>query len=192
MGLTWNDIDFENNLISINHNTTYRPDGHGNMVLMISTPKTPAGTRTVPMFEDVRNVLLLLKSTQSDTSPNNIQYFGTSQEYSNFVLTNRHGTILLPMNINKTIKRIYTAANAYEEKLAKHENRLPVRIRHFTVHNFRHTFCTRLCEVENNIKLIMSIIGHSNVQTTMNIYNEIQESKKKSAFAELEEKMKIL
>lgn len=162
------------------------------MVLMISTPKTPAGTRTVPMFEDVRNVLLLLKSTQSDTSPNNIQYFGTSQEYSNFVLTNRHGTILLPMNINKTIKRIYTAANAYEEKLAKHENRLPVRIRHFTVHNFRHTFCTRLCEVENNIKLIMSIIGHSNVQTTMNIYNEIQESKKKSAFAELEEKMKIL
>ena len=60
IGLTWNDIDFENNLISINHNTTYRPDGHGNMVLMISTPKTPAGTRTVPMFEDVRNVLLLL------------------------------------------------------------------------------------------------------------------------------------
>lgn len=58
-------------------------------------------------------------------------------------------------------------------------------------HNLRHTFCTRLCEVENNIKLIMAIMGHSDVQTTMNIYNEIQEAKKKEAFTELNNKIMI-
>lgn len=45
--------------------------------------------------------------------------------------------------------------------------------------------------MENNIKLIMSIMGHSDVQTTMNIYNEIQEAKKKEAFTELNDKIMI-
>lgn len=113
------------------------------------------------------------------------------QGYSNFVFLNRFGNIFLPMDINRAIKRIYEGANAYEQKRAKKEHRPPVEIRHFSVHNLRHTFCTRLCEVENNIKLIMSIMGHSDVQTTMNIYNEIQESKKQSAFEELEGKIQI-
>ena len=181
IGLTWDDIDFETNMISINHNTTYRPDGNGNMIMTINTPKTKAGIRTIPMFKEVRDALLGLKDIQKDTNGISVDkiyengasenHFSTIQDYSNFVFTNKRGTIYLPMNINKTIKRIYTAANAYEANLAKSENRIPVKIRHFTVHNFRHTFCTRLCEVENNIKLIMSIMRHSNVQTTMNIYN---------------------
>ena len=89
------------------------------------------------------------------------------------------------------IVRIYTEANTKEAEQAKKERRSPVVIRHFSVHNLRHTFCTRLCEVENNIKLIMSIMGHSDVQTTMNIYNEIQEAKKKEAFTELNDKIMI-
>ena len=34
-------------------------------------------------------------------------------------------------------------------------------------------------------------MGHSDVRTTMNIYNEIQESKEKEAFEELNQKIKI-
>lgn len=37
----------------------------------------------------------------------------------------------------------------------------------------------------------MSIMGHSDVQTTMNIYNEIQETKRKEAFEDLNGKIKI-
>ena len=37
----------------------------------------------------------------------------------------------------------------------------------------------------------MSIMRHSNVQTPMNIYNEIQETKKKEAFEDLNDKIKI-
>ena len=33
-------------------------------------------------------------------------------------------------------------------------------------------------------------MGHSDVQTTMNIYNEIQETKKKEAFEDLNDKIK--
>lgn len=111
--------------------------------------------------------------------------------YTDFVFINRYGNVLLPHDINRAIVRIYTEANTKEAEQAKKERRSPVVIRHFSVHKLRHTFCTRLCEVENNIKLIMAIMGHSDVQTTMNIYNEIQEAKKKEAFTELNNKIMI-
>ena len=188
IGLTWKDIDFKNSTISINHNTTYRPDGNGGMILSISTPKTEAGKRIIPMFKDVREALLSLKR---DYFRFGIHCKSEIDGYSDFVFLNRFGNIYLPMDVNRAIKRIYTSANNQEVEQAKKENRTPIEIRHFSVHNLRHTFCTRLCEVENNIKLIMSIMGHSDVQTTMNIYNEIQESKKKEAFEDLNDKIKI-
>ena len=188
IGITWKDIDFKNNTISINHNTTYRPDGNGGMKLSISTTKTEAGNRTIPMFQNVREALMQVKKEHFHLGIHcNCEIDG----YTDFVFLNRFGNIFLPMDINRAIKRIYTYANEQEAEKAKQEGRKPVEIRHFSVHNLRHTFCTRLCEVENNIKLIMSIMGHTDVQTTMNIYNEIQEAKKKEAFEELNNKIMI-
>lgn len=62
---------------------------------------------------------------------------------------------------------------------------------HFSVHNLRHTFCTRFCENETNIKVIQDIMGHADISTTMNIYAEATESKKKESFDNLEGKIKI-
>ena len=140
------------------------------------------------MFKNVREALLKLKTQQMQLgSYCELEVDG----YTDFVFINRYGNVLLPHDINRAIVRIYTEANTKEAEQAKKERRSPVVIRHFSVHNLRHTFCTRLCEVENNIKLIMSIMGHSDVQTTMNIYNEIQEAKKKEAFTELNDKIMI-
>ena len=89
------------------------------------------------------------------------------------------------------IKRIYTAYNEREKERAKQEHREPILIRHFSVHNLRHTFCTRFCENETNIKVIQEIMGHSDISTTMNIYAEATESKKKESFENLQGKVKI-
>ena len=64
-------------------------------------------------------------------------------------------------------------------------------IPHFSAHNLRHTFCTRLCEKERDIKIIQEIMGHSDISTTMNIYNEVTKERKKESFARLEGKIKI-
>ena len=58
-------------------------------------------------------------------------------------------------------------------------------------HNLRHTFCTRFCENETNLKVIQEIMGHADISTTMNIYNEATKEKKKESFANLEGKVKI-
>ena len=187
IGLRWQDCDFKNGTISINHNLIYRQQENGHMELHITTPKTSAGCRTIPMLEEVRKALRQQRIMQLQTGRKGVTVDG----YTGFVFTNRYGDVITPHNINRAIERIYKAYNELENERAKEENRDPVLIRHFSVHNLRHTFCTRFCENESNIKVIQEIMGHSDVSTTMNIYAEATEAKKKETFENLEGKIKI-
>ena len=62
---------------------------------------------------------------------------------------------------------------------------------HFSMHNLWHTFCTRLCEVESNIKYIQDIMGHSNAKTTMDIYNEATKELKEQKSQKLQGVLQI-
>lgn len=66
IGLRWQDCDFENRTISINHNLIYRVyRQQGNKSEMyITMPKTSAGCRTIPMLDEVRQALLQEKQQQ--------------------------------------------------------------------------------------------------------------------------------
>lgn len=131
----------------------------------ITTPKTKAGRRTIPMLSDVKNALLTEYNLQMD--------FGFCDEevdgYTGFIFQNRYGGLLSPHDINRAIDRICNAYNKEETKKAATENREPLLIRHFSVHNLRHTFCTRFCENETNLKVIQEIMGHADIETTMNL-----------------------
>lgn len=189
IGLRWQDCDFEGRTISINHNMLYKQH-EGRCRMYITTPKTAAGCRVVPMLEDVRKALLKEREKQIVAG----SYFTPISEvdgYTGFVFTNRRGWPHNPGAINRTIERIRTACNEEEAARAEKENREPLEIRHFSAHNLRHTFCTRFCENETNIKVIQEIMGHSDISTTMNIYAEATESKKKESFVNLEGKIKI-
>ena len=52
-------------------------------------------------------------------------------------------------------------------------------------HHLRHTFCSRFCENETNLKVIQSIMGHANIETTMDIYAEVTDTKKQEAIQNL-------
>ena len=188
IGLRWEDCDFEKKTISINHNTIYRKyKGESESRFHITTPKTKAGIRMIPMLSDVKNALLAEYNLQ--------QQIGFCDEiidgYSGFIFQNRFGSLLSSNDINRALERIYTACNNEERERAKEEKRPPVLIRHFSVHNLRHTFCTRFCENESNLKVIQEIMGHADIETTMNIYAEATTEKKVESFANLEGKIKI-
>lgn len=187
IGLRWEDCDFENNVISINHNMTYRQQENGKCEFHVSTPKSAAGVRIVPMLRDVKKALLNERKKQLEMGLGSPIIDG----YSGFAFTNREGNIHNPKLINTVIKRIINACNLQEEKNATTEKRKPLVIREFSVHNLRHTFCTRLCENENNLKVIQEIMGHSDITMTMNVYAEATDDKKKEAFLRLEGKIRI-
>lgn len=58
-------------------------------------------------------------------------------------------------------------------------------------HHLRHTFCTRFCEKETNIKVIQAVMGHANIETTMDIYAEVTDVKKKEAIENLSHNLDI-
>lgn len=187
IGLRWCDCDFDNGTISINHNLIYRQQDEGSCEMHITTPKTSAGCRTIPMLKDVRSALIQEKKRQMKEGYSTTEIDG----YTGFVFTNRNGYVHNPQTINRALERMRLACNQEEQEKAKLEHREPVEIRHFSVHNLRHTFCTRFCENETNIKVIQEIMGHSDIGTTMNIYAEATESKKKESFENLAGKIKI-
>lgn len=187
VGLRWEDCDFEGNIISINHNLIYRQQDSGKCEYHITTPKTKSGIRIVPMLSEVKRALQQEWIRQSKHGFNQAEIDG----YRDFIFSNRHGEVLNPHCINRAIKRIYEAYNAQETAQAEEEEREPVLIPHFSVHNLRHTFCTRFCENETNLKIIQEIMGHADISTTMNIYNEATKEKKMESFAALEGKIKI-
>jgi len=182
LGLRWEDLDFDNKVININHSLVYYPVGGSRTSEQhISKPKTEAGIRTVPMLDTVRDAFLMEREEQEENGFNQTVIDGMS----GFVFVNRDGGVPNPQTINRTIKRISHSYNCEEVIKAKKERRDPIIIPDFSCHHLRHTFCTRLCEHENNLKVIQAIMGHRNIETTMDIYAEATERKKQETFEEL-------
>lgn len=176
--LTDNDVDFENKLIKVQHTLIYTVNEKGTLQQDINFPKTKSSIRIIPIIDDVYNALkteIAYRDSRKLKSP-------ILNGLSGFIFLNRKGHVHNPRSVNAVIERIIKYYNEEEKDQAKLQNRKPEFLPHFSIHNFRHTFCTRFCEVENNVKVIQDIMGHSNITTTMNIYAE----------ATMEEKEKVV
>lgn len=188
LGLRWQDLDFENRVISINHSLVYYPaNGSNKCVLRVSLPKTDAGIRTIPMLDIVKDAFEMLYEEQKENGFNETEIDGMT----GFIFCNRFGSVPNPQTVNHTIKRIANNYNADEVVRAKKECRDPIILPNFSCHHLRHTFCTRLCENETNLKVIQSIMGHKNIETTLDIYAEATEKKKQESFENLAAKLDI-
>lgn len=97
-----------------------------------------------------------------------------------------------PAYVFDTIQHITSTYNREEYFNAEKEGRDPCYLPKFSAHILRHTFCTRLCENERNLKIIQDVMGHRNIRTTMDVYNEATESKKLESFHSLDGKIKVL
>ena len=187
LGLTWADIDWDNNMIRIDHILSNHIQDNGKMESHITTPKTINAYRSIPMFAEVRKILLSEKGRQK-------KYGGcidVIDGYSGFIWHNRKRHIINPHVFNSVFKRIINRYNQEETERAIRESRVPKLLPYFTAHNLRHTFCTRLCENEPDLKIVQEIMGHANISTTIDIYHESNDERKQECFANLENKIKL-
>lgn len=182
LGLRWQDIDFKNRTISINHNLVYRVQEDGSCTNHVNSPKTSAGIRIIPMLDDVFDAFLEEYQYQK------VIGFSTDEidGYSGFVFCTGEGKVYLPGMINRTIHAICADYNKGEAAKADEENRDPILLPNFSCHHLRHTFCTRFCENETNLKVIQEIMGHADISTTMDVYAEATQEKKKESMTSLQ------
>ena len=171
----------------MNHNLIYRKNLDGKCENHVNSPKTESGKRRIPILEGVKDALLEELELQRCIGFCKDEIDG----YSGFIFSTCENHVYTPESVNRAIKRIYTAYNEEETFIAKKEHRDPILLPHFSAHVLRHTFCTRLCENETNLKVIMDIMGHSDIQTTMNIYAEVTGVKKQESMMALSDKILV-
>lgn len=186
IGLRWEDVDFKKRCISVNHAVTYYVRD-GVSCFGVSMPKTETGIRTIPLMDAVYDALLNEYERQKKDG---FCYYEL-EGMSGFIFSNKNGSLHRPHCINAAIKRIYESHNAREIIDAKRENREPVIIPHFSAHHLRHTFCSRLCESEMNVKVIQQIMGHKNIETTLDVYTEVCFEKQQESMEDLSKKIEF-
>lgn len=166
-GLRWDDIDFNNNTISVNHTLVYyQTRTERGCDFTVNTPKTKAGERTVPLLPKVKEALKMEKQRQTELE---ISCRVVINGFTNFIFLNRFGDLYHQGTLNKALKRIIRDCNfSVLDGKINSEVTLP----NFSNHSLRHTFTTRMVEAGTNLKAMQDILGHSDISTTMNIYAE--------------------
>lgn len=166
-GLRWEDLDFENKTISVNHTLVYYNHKENGCYFNVHTPKTKAGSRIVPMTQSVEEAFEQERNYQKALGIScQVQLDG----YSNFVFVNRFGNVQHQGTLNKALRRIIRDCN--DEILEKAKGASVTLLPRFSCHNLRHTFATRMCEAGVNMKVVQDVLGHADIGTTMNIYTD--------------------
>ena len=153
-GLTKKDIDFEHHTISISHQLLKDKDGY-----YIDEPKTKSGIRKVPMSDETEQAIKrVLKRKQK---PKIKEIDG----YRDFLFLSVNSYPMQESNYRYTLKGIVKKFNK------NHEEQLP----NITPHILRHTFCTKLAQMNMNPKNLQYIMGHSSITITLDLYAHASE-----------------
>lgn len=178
-GLTISDLDMEKRLINVNHQLQ-----RVGTDIYISTTKTNAGTRILPMAEDVYETFerILKKRPKMKVEP-------MIDGYSGFLFFDKDGHPMVGLHWEHYFK---FAINKY--------NRLHrVQLPRITPHVCRHTYCSNMAKLGMNPKVLQYLMGHSDISITLNTYthlkledatDELQKMSKKQA--DLDQEMKKL
>ena len=172
VGLTISDIDFENRRINVDHQLQRKR----NMEYIIEETKTDAGVMQIPMTDDVYDCFqrIIANRKKPKVEPMIDGKIG-------FLYLDKNEMPMVALHWEKYFQHIREKYNSI------YKVQMPI----ITPHSLRHTFCTRLCERETNLKVIQSIMGHKDIQTTMDIYAEATEEKKQETFEHLAATMDV-
>lgn len=169
LSLTWNDINFDNNSISVNKTvkriSEVTRNGRGKGSVKNGTPKSVKGTRIVPIPDMLVEKLNIHKSEQLKGEIR----FSNLYNDKNLVFCNVYGNNLDASNIRKSFKKII----------------LDKELKPIKFHDLRHTYATRLFELGEDAKTVQELLGHSTVSMTLNTYTHVLESMKKKAISKL-------
>lgn len=169
LALTWEDIDLINNTIKINKTLAYGLDNK----IIVNSPKTKESNRVIPLSPNLKALLLKYRKNEKIISA---KVFHT--------ISGNYLPLSTPAN---WLNKIYKQDHENNVKFAKENNLdesyvMNADLKHITIHGFRHTFATLLIENTSvKPKTVQMLLGHANIQMTLNIYTHVNNKNKEDA-----------
>ena len=178
-GLTWDDIDLDKNILTVNKQLYRNSLNHW----CFGPTKTPASVRSISFGQTLANALINTKAWQEKNREKYGAYY--LQQY-----------LLEEQMQNKTIRHIYTAPlyaapgmqyNPIDFVCTKQNGEImtSVSVKYaahiintvllipFNFHSLRHSHATLLIENGANIKDVQHRLGHSRISLTMDTYAHV-------------------
>lgn len=169
LGLKWSDINFKTKELTVNRSLQKIPIHKDDKIvryeIIEQTPKTKNSVRTIPIPEPI------IKKLKKHKKKQNEMILCIGEEYNNkdYVLCNPLGKPFEEKRPNRNLKSILKKLDIEPMKF----------------HALRHTYATRLFEAGVPPKTVQKLMGHSDIQTTMNIYTHVMKGEKIEAVEKL-------
>ncbi|AGK95598.1 tyrosine-type recombinase/integrase [Clostridium pasteurianum] len=163
LGLEWSKVNLKNKTIYINKTynieAVYKDDKVIKYSKLLADTKNdevryvPIPDKIIPQLKK-RHSLYLKDKAKNSKKYNKLE----------LVFPDEQGAFLDERKPLRAIKKIYKLLN------------IPTEL---TFHSLRHTYATRLYEKSGDLKVIQSLLGHIDIDTTEKIYVHVSEKKKK-------------
>lgn len=150
LALKWSDVDVVNKTLNINKGVSRKATG-----LYVHTPKTPSSIRRISIDDKTIQILNdFMKETNS--------------EKDDLIFRNENNKLLTQ---SKSRKWLILTQDKIDENRKENMKRI-------TIHGFRHTHASLLFEAGASIKDVQVRLGHSDIQTTMDVYTHVSKAAK--------------
>ena len=153
LALSWNDINFEEMTISIEHNLADVGGKH-----WLTTPKTESSIRTIGMSQALADIFREQKKYQEQL----IEALGDDFSHPEMVFTSANGNYRDRSSLGTSLKRFLRGTE----------------FDFLTLHSLRHCNATLLLNSGVDLKVVSDHLGHCDIGVTANIYADVLKSTK--------------
>lgn len=157
LALRWQDVDLAQRTLRVSQ-TIQRVAGRG---LVVGPPKSKRSRRTIPLPESCVSALKRYRAAQAGERLT----AGEAWVYSGLVVTTGHGTGIEPWNMNRAFTALCERAG----------------VRTIRFHDMRHTCASLLLAQHVPARVVMEILGHSQISVTMDIYAHVMPAAERQA-----------
>jgi integrase len=163
-GLTWDNIDLNNNCLKVRNNMVY-----SNGYVYVSELKTKESKRDLYISDDLKESLKDLRTKQKKHKLSYGEFYNKNtfndKDYD-LIMIWPDGHYIHPMYYTNKTKKLLTKSNINKT---------------IRFHDIRHTNATLLLKSNVNMKVVQKRLGHSNYSTTANIYSHVDIEMQKDA-----------
>ena len=154
-GLTIRDIDLQERTINVYKQLQYT----GGKKAYIEQTKTDAGTRVLPMSDEVYEAFKRVISGRK--KPRVEQMI---DGVSGFLFLDKKGKPMVAYHWEKK----------FQHSVEKYNKIYKVELPKITPHVCRHTYCTNMAKSGISVKTLQYLMGHSDISVTMNVYTHLK------------------